>query len=194
MPFVGPMETLRIEFPTGLHPHKASNRPATYMVVLAIKTLLPSRSTHSAQQISHECLLCEELLPTVNHAFGSSWRVAHASSSLSSRKCGGPPGACPERSRRALFEGWATVLLASTRFTLVGHSFTFSTPASAQAYHRKLLQAHNSGALTNPRVTGGGGEGGPATGALAEFALAVAASQIICLVDLASTQTEDIPF
>jgi hypothetical protein len=53
-----------------------------------------------------------------------------------------------------VLEGWATTLLGPTPFILFGQSFTFTTPASAQAYHRKLLQAHSSGALTNPRVTG----------------------------------------
>jgi hypothetical protein len=40
----------------------------------------------------------------------------------------------------------------------------------------------------------GGATGGAVTPALAEYALAVAASQIILLVDLASGEEEEIPF
>jgi hypothetical protein len=40
----------------------------------------------------------------------------------------------------------------------------------------------------------GGAEGGPATKELSEYALAVAASQIVFLVDLAATSEPDIPF
>jgi hypothetical protein len=40
----------------------------------------------------------------------------------------------------------------------------------------------------------GGAEGGPATKELSEYALAVAASQIIFLVDLAAASEPDIPF
>ncbi len=54
----------------------------------------------------------------------------------------------------ALFEGWATLLVAPTIFNFAGQSFIFTASASAQAYHRKLLQAHSSGALTNPRIAG----------------------------------------
>ncbi|MGO8819212.1 MAG: hypothetical protein ACLQVG_31620 [Terriglobia bacterium] len=43
-------------------------------------------------------------------------------------------------------------------------------------------------------VAHGGASGGPATPAIAEYALAVAASQIILLVDLASLQEGEIPF
>ena len=40
----------------------------------------------------------------------------------------------------------------------------------------------------------GGAEGGPVTKELAEYALAVAASQIVFLVDFAATTDADIPF
>jgi hypothetical protein len=43
-------------------------------------------------------------------------------------------------------------------------------------------------------VAHGGASGGPATPAIAEYALAVASSQIILLVDLASSQEGEIPF
>jgi hypothetical protein len=43
-------------------------------------------------------------------------------------------------------------------------------------------------------VSNGGASGGPATPAVAEYALGVAASQIILLVDLASAQEGEIPF
>ena len=42
-------------------------------------------------------------------------------------------------------QGWVTTLLALTRFNVCGQSLIFTTPASALAYHRKLLQAHSSG-------------------------------------------------
>ena len=36
----------------------------------------------------------------------------------------------------AIFEGWVTTLLALTRFNVFGQSLIFTSPASAQAYHR----------------------------------------------------------
>ena len=48
--------------------------------------------------------------------------------------------------------------------------------------------------VTPNLVSKGGTEGGAATVEIAEYTLAVAASQIILLVDLASRQDSDIPF
>lgn len=71
-------------------------------------------------------------------------RVAHSCPRYES--VGAPPF--------AFFEGWATILPVPTRCRVFGQSFSFTAPASAPAYHRKLLQAHSSGALTNRRATG----------------------------------------
>ena len=59
----------------------------------------------------------------------------------------------------------------------------------AQTFHG-LYGFRNSG----EGVGHGGAEGGPATKELAEYALAVAASQIILLVDLAAASESDVPF
>lgn len=94
-----------------------------------------------------------------------------------------------EAAARALFPESAGKTLGDSVKALTGGDVGKLPKAIAQTFHG--LYGFRSG---GEGVGHGGAEGGPATLGIAEYSLAVAASQIILLVDLANAQESDVPF
>lgn len=92
-----------------------------------------------------------------------------------------------EATARALFPGPAT--LGEVIKSITGSSSGQLPKTIAQTFHG--LYGFRSG---GDGVGHGGSEGGAVTKELAEYSLAIAASQIVLLVDLALTLEPDIPF
>lgn len=92
-----------------------------------------------------------------------------------------------EAAGRALFPGSAT--LGEVIKSITGNSSGQLPKTIAQTFHG--LYGFRSG---GDGVGHGGSEGGAVTKELAEYSLAIAASQIVLLVDLALTLEPDIPF
>lgn len=93
-----------------------------------------------------------------------------------------------EATARALFPNSAGKTLGDIAKSLTGNDVGQLPKAIAQTYHG--LYGFRSG---GQGVAHGGTSGGPATNAVAEYVLAVAASQMILLVDLANTLEDDVP-
>jgi hypothetical protein len=94
-----------------------------------------------------------------------------------------------EAAARALFPDAAGSTLGDSVKALTGGEVGKLPKAIAQTFHG--LYGFRSG---GEGVGHGGAEGGPATIEIAEYSLAVAASQIILLVDLANMMDSDVPF
>jgi hypothetical protein len=94
-----------------------------------------------------------------------------------------------EATARALFTNLGAKTLADIVKGITGIEAGKLPKALATTFHG--LYGFRSG---GEGVAHGGATGGPATQALAEYVLAVAASQIILLVDLANGEDTDVPF
>lgn len=93
-----------------------------------------------------------------------------------------------EAAARALFPSGGSTLGDIVK-SITGSGFGELPKPIANTFHG-LYGFRNSG----QGVGHGGTDGGPATKELAEYALAVAASQIVLLVDLAASSEPDVPF
>ncbi len=94
-----------------------------------------------------------------------------------------------EAAAHALFRNDSAKTLGDAVKALTGSDPGQLPKAVAQTFHG--LYGFRSG---GEGVGHGGAEGGAVTSGLAEYVLAVAASQIILLVDLANQENDDIPF
>ena len=93
-----------------------------------------------------------------------------------------------EATARALFPDSGGKTLGEITKTLTGNAAGQLPKSVAQTFHG--LYGFRSG---GEGVAHGGTAGGPVTNAIAEYVLAVAASQMILLVDLANSVEDDVP-
>lgn len=96
---------------------------------------------------------------------------------------------CVEAAGKALFPQAKAATLGDLSRWLVANKDVKVPKALGQTITG--IYAYRSG---GDGVGHGGAEGGPATAEVAEYVLAVCASQVIYLVDLANAQEPDIPF
>jgi hypothetical protein len=144
---------------------------------------------HTTTQVSKaEVVLGDPLLKSARGHFNKALKYFRSVSQPDPENAVKEAVCAVEATARALFPGSAGKTLGDITKTLTGNDAGQLPKAVAQTIHG-LYGFRSSG----EGVAHGGTTGGPVTNAIAEYVLAVAASQMILLVDLANSVEDEVP-